>query len=372
MHLQDLLPALRRRLRANAEFQLHDPELEPMRTTGLAHDHVRIKGTGRLLRIPKQSQLGLDAVTNLHYQAACFRRAAPSGHTPQIHAVLEPDVDLPMGALLVDEIVGPVIRLPDQLPLLINSLAALHALPLPSEQDRPPLKHPADPLADTVTEVLTQARYLDDANLHPDALQQIREELATARSLLNEPQRPPATLISFDTHPGNFIVQDHSHAYLVDLEKARYGFPGFDLAHATLYTSTTWDVATYAVLSTDELAGAYRAWLAGVPESLALASRGWLVPLRRVMWLWSVTWCAKWRVLSAQAEKDDKHRLESTEDWSAGLSHNELVRHVAERVADYLNPDTITRVRNDWLGDNALTGLRQIPLIGSDANPGTL
>ncbi|MEE4376203.1 MAG: phosphotransferase [Candidatus Competibacteraceae bacterium] len=356
MHLQDLLPALRERLRANAGIA--DRELEPLPTTGLAHDHVRIKGTGRLLRIPKQSQLGLDAATNLQYQAVCFRRAASSGHTPQIHAVLEPDVDLPMGALLVDEIVGPVIRLPDQLPLLINSLAALHALPLPSEQDRPPLKNPADPLADTVAEVLSQATHLDNAGLHADALRQIHDELDSARSLLHEPQRPPATLIAFDAHPGNFIVQDHSHAYLVDLEKARYSFPGFDLAHATLYTSTTWDVATYAVLTTDELAGAYRAWLASVPESLALASRSWLLPLRRVMWLWSVTWCAKWRVLSAQAEKGDKHRLESTEDWSTRLSHNELVRHVAERVADYLNPDTITRVRNDWLGDNALTALR--------------
>ncbi|MEZ5581905.1 MAG: hypothetical protein R3F37_03190 [Candidatus Competibacteraceae bacterium] len=107
-----MLPVLRNRLRASAQFGIADLELEPMPTTGLAHDHVRIKGSGWLLRIPKQSQLGLDAVANLRYQAACFRRAVPSGHTPQLHAVLEPGVDLPMGALLVDEIPGPVIRLP--------------------------------------------------------------------------------------------------------------------------------------------------------------------------------------------------------------------------------------------------------------------
>jgi len=358
MSLQDLLPALCERLRANPAVDCADPALAPMRTTGLAHDHVRIRGTGKLLRIPKQSQLGLGAAANLHYQATCFRRAAPSAHTPRLHAVLEPGVDLPMGALLVDEIVGPVIRLPDELPLLIKALATIHALPLPSDQDRSPLKNPADPLADTISEVLNQATHLDAADLHPDALRQIRDELATAGSLLNKPQRPPTTLISFDTHPGNFIVQNHGQAFLVDLEKARYGYPGFDLAHATLYTSTTWDVATYAVLTTDQLAEAYRGWLESVPASLANASQDWLLPLRRIMWLWSVTWCAKWRVHSVRSENIDKHRLASTEDWSAELSHHELIQHVAERVADYLNPDTITRVRNEWLGDNALTALR--------------
>ncbi|MEZ5581904.1 MAG: aminoglycoside phosphotransferase family protein [Candidatus Competibacteraceae bacterium] len=242
--------------------------------------------------------------------------------------------------------------------MLIKALAAIHALPLLPILDRPPLKNPADPLADTVAEVLNQARHLDAADLHADALKPIRDEITVARSLLDQPQRPPVTLISFDAHPGNFIVEDGSRAVLVDLEKARYGFPGFDLAHATLYTSTTWDVATYAVLTTDQLAVAYRDWLESVPEPLADASRDWLLPLRRIMWLWSVTWCAKWQVQSAQAKKIDKHRLGSTEDWSVELSHQGLVRHVVERVSDYLDPTTITRVRDEWLGDNALTALR--------------
>lgn len=43
---------------------------------GLAHDHVRITGSGLLARIPKQSQMRLTPADNLAYQAACFERAA--------------------------------------------------------------------------------------------------------------------------------------------------------------------------------------------------------------------------------------------------------------------------------------------------------
>jgi len=96
-----------------------------------------------------------------------------------------------------------------------------------------------------------------------------------------------------------------------------------------------------------------------MPTELAEASRPWLLPLRRVMWLWSVTWCAKWRVQSRAALKDAKHRQASTEDWSAELSEPALVRHVAGRVDDYLHPDTVTRVRDEWLNHNALTDLLQ-------------
>ncbi|MDX1656380.1 MAG: aminoglycoside phosphotransferase family protein, partial [Candidatus Competibacteraceae bacterium] len=73
MPVQPLLSSLARRLEVDVA------RLEPLPTTGLAHDHVRLSGSGRLLRVPKQSQLGLSAAANLAYQAACFKRAAPGG-----------------------------------------------------------------------------------------------------------------------------------------------------------------------------------------------------------------------------------------------------------------------------------------------------
>lgn len=350
-----LAAALAARL-AGTRWPVPVTEIEPLPTTGLAHDHFRLGGTGLLARVPKQSQMALDAAANLGYQAACFRRAAPGGHVPALAGILEPGDGLPMGALLVEEIAGRPLALPAGLDAVARAVAALHALPVPPASERPPLLDPPDPLAATLSEIAAQAAFLDAARLDPEAAMQIDIELSAARAHAATVGRPPATLIAFDAHPGNFLGDGDGRAVLVDLEKARYGLPGLDLAHATLYTSTTWDVATHAVLTPRQVAGFYAAWLDAVPASLAAASRPWLLALRRVMWLWSVTWCAKWRVQSRAAAKAGGQGG-SAEDWSADLSAPELVAHVAGRVADYLDPHTIATVRGDWRGDNALTAL---------------
>ncbi|EWS64222.1 hypothetical protein Y695_02537 [Hydrogenophaga sp. T4] len=89
--------------------------LEALPDKGLAHWHVRLKGTGLLARIPKQSQMALVAQDNLLYQSTCFRRAEPSGHVPQLEAVLAPSEHLPRGALLVEEIIGAPASQPEHL-----------------------------------------------------------------------------------------------------------------------------------------------------------------------------------------------------------------------------------------------------------------
>ncbi len=337
---------------AGTQWRTPAPAIEALTTTGLAHDHFRLGGSGLLARVPKQSQMALDPAANLAYQAACFRRAVASGHVPRLAGVLDPGPDLPMGALLVEEIDGTPLALPEGLQALAGALAAIHALLLPDAADRAPLRDPADPLADTLAEIAAQAAFLEAAQLDPAAASQIDRELSAAHALARLGRPPPATLIAFDAHPGNFLQTADGRAVLVDLEKARYGMPGLDLAHATLYTSTTWDVATHAVLTHDHVAGFYAAWFDAVPAELAVATRPWMLALRRVMWLWSVTWCAKWRVQSRGAS-----RSVSTENWSADLSAPDLVAHVAGRVADYLDPRTIASVRQDWHGDNALTDL---------------
>jgi hypothetical protein len=64
------------------------------------------------------------------------------------------------------------------------------------------------------------------------------------------------------------------------------------------------------------------------------------VTLRRAMWLWSVTWCAKWRVLSAERGRPSG----DGEDWSAERSDASLVDHVRERVDHYLSAAVVERV----------------------------
>ena len=338
-------------VRAALAERLSVPEtaLTPLVDTGLAHDHIVIEDTGTLARIPKQSQMDLPPEDNLEYQAACFARAGESGHVPRLHDVLTPDAALPMGGLIVDRIEGRPLRLPEDLSAMAQCLAAIHALPLPDDGARGPLKNPPDTLADTFTEILQQSAFIARADLHPDAEFLIREELQRGGRTLARPDRPTATLIAFDAHPGNYLLDTNGKAILVDLEKARYGAPGFDLAHASLYTSTTWDVDSRAVLSPEQVGAFHEAWLSAVPDALARATRPWLLPLRQMMWLWSVTWCAKWKVQS----REEAAQGGASENWSAELSEAALISHVADRVADYLDPETIAQVRMDWAEPDA-------------------
>ncbi len=311
---------------------------------GLAHDHVRLKGSGWLARVPKQSQMGLPAADNLAYQQACFERAATGGSTPQLQGVLPPSDALPRGALLVEEIVGRPARLPQDLPALAQSLAALHALPLPSVAARPPLRSDVDPLQALSQEIREQAVWWPQARVHDEVTQRLQEGLADLAAHCSQPGRPEISLVAFDAHPGNFIVRPDGSAVLVDLEKCRYSHPGLDLAHATLYTSTTWDIDGCCVLSTGEVAGFYRQWASCVGPAAAQSASVWHLPLRRAMWLWSLTWCAKWRVLSQQAAGGSG----DGEDWSAQRSDDRLVDHVRERVDHYLDPDVVRQVRQGF------------------------
>lgn len=317
--------------------------LQPLPDTGLAHDHVRLVGTGWLARIPKQSQMGLAAGDNLAYQAACFQRASVTGHAPRLGAVLPPSASLPRGALLVEEIAGRPARLPDDLGAVVQALAALHRLPLPAPDQRPPLLDAADPLRDLLAEIEAQAAHADQAQLPGAVRDALEQGLQRLREAVAAHQRPSRQLIAFDAHPGNFVVRPDGQAVLVDLEKCRYSHAGLDLAHATLYTSTTWDLATRAVLTPDQVAGAYGRWADAAGAELARAAHPWHGLLRQAMALWSLTWCAKWRALSHRATSG---RADG-EDWSASHSSAALVGHVRERVDHYLSAPVVAAMARE-------------------------
>ena len=362
-----LLTALHAALAAQGSAWASAP-LERLKDKGLAHDHVRLCGTGVLARIPKQSQLQLSAQDNLAYQRACFERASTAGHAPHLGGVLPPSLHLPRGALLVEEIVGRNAVLPGDLCLIVQALASIHALPLPDVAQRHPLINAPDPLQALLDEVLEQARHVPAAAVGSHVESVIQAELARLRAACAQSARPPRHLIAFDGHPGNFIIRARLNrqasppahrrndppdiapdgppheAVLVDLEKCRYSYPGLDLAHATLYTSTTWDIDSYAVLEVAEVVGAYASWAKAVGMQPARAAQAWHVPLRRAMWLWSITWCAKWRALSSHAA----HVSADGEDWSTERSASALVAHVRGRVDHYLSPPVVAQVLQEF------------------------
>ena len=87
-------------------------------------------------------------------------------------------------------------------------------------------------------------------------------------------------------------------------------------------------------------------------EAIAGPCRRALVPLRELMWLWSVTWCAKWLAESTggQGASGDG------EDWSARNSEAALIDHVRNRVDHYLSADVVADVLHGF--DRLEHGLR--------------
>ena len=315
-------------------------ELTPMADTGLAHDHVWVHRSGGddwVARLPKQSQMNLPPEENLAYQSACYQRASQGGHTPKIYDALPPSDALPRGGLLVEAIRGRLAKLPDDLPAIAKALASLHRQPLPSEAERAPLLAPENSWQAMVEEVRQQANWLGDAQLSRKVTQRIKQELDLLPPRLNDDT--PA-LISFDTHPGNFLIADDGRAVLVDLEKCRYGLPGVDLAHTSLYTSTTWDINSQAVLSLADVVAFYRCWQSALETS---PDTDTLIACRRATWLWSLTWCAKWRAQHLNA-KDAQQR---GEDWSAELTDPAVIDHVRDRVEHYLSLNIIDHVHSE-------------------------
>ena len=333
-------------LRVQAALRTSHPQWaervpEPLPDKGLAHWHVRLPGSGLLARVPKQSQMDLPAAANLAYQAACFARTAPSGHVPRLHAVLPPSENLPRGALLVEEIVGRPVRLPDDMPAVVQALAAIHALPLLPEAERPPLLNPADPMAALLHEIAQQAQHLDAAQLPAASRAGIDAVWARLRAASSQRTQPwPQRLIAFDAHPGNFLLRTDGSAVLVDLEKARYGVAALDVAHATLVTSTTWDIDSRFELNPAQVLDAYSRWQQALGAECAGDPRDWLLA-RSAMWLWSVTWCAKWRVCAEQAGRSSG----DGEDWSTDHSEQRLALHVRGRIDAYLSAAGVDSVR---------------------------
>jgi hypothetical protein len=317
---------------------LRAEDVVPMTAKGVNHDHYRLARLGMVVRVPRATPWAGDAAAQVASEAAAFERAEPAGVTPRLIAALPPAPTLPRGALLVEEIRGREPELPRDLPAIARALARLHALPVPPVSARAPLPdHGIDgPIAATLAVIARQREFLPRVTLAPATRAALEEELAEAERHARDiaPAEQPLALVGTDTHPGNFIHRGDADAVLVDLERICYGSPAIDLAHATLYTSTTWDLEVQAVLSPDEVSGFYRRYLAEVGPARAAVLHPWLRPARRLTWLRTMMWAVRLRAL------DESHRLSLDP---------RLARHIKARLDDFFDPGTVARVRAEWL-----------------------
>lgn len=319
-------------------------EGEALPATGTAHGHVRLKD-GRLARIAYAYEDNPTAAARLHQQAEAFRHLAPAGRTPRLHEVVEPRPGLPGGALIVDFVEGRAPRLPDELDAMAETLARLHSLPLPQSGSQIPRQE--NPFRTTLDVVEEGARrFLDKAVTDPGARAEIVEELelmrGMAKTLADRPQ--PLSIALADTHPGNFIVDHDGVAWFVDLEKVLVGSPAIDLAHATLPTSTLWHPDVGKVLSLGDVESLYESYLAKIGGIRAAELLPWLQPMRRLTWLRTTMFMARWKVQTG-APRDPS----DPSQWSdAGLEPAMKV-HLQARIGQCFDRDSIRALRAEWL-----------------------
>jgi len=317
---------------------------EALPATGTAHGHVRLRN-GLLARIAYAHEGDASAAGRLHAQAAAFRHLAPAGRTPRLHEVVEPRAGLPGGALIVDFVEGRAPLLPAELVVMAETLARLHALPLPPSGS--PIARQANPFLETLRGVeAAAARFLDKAIQDLAARDEIVDELQAMRALSPTlgRQAQPLTVALADTHPGNFIVDRAGVAWFVDLEKVHVGSPAIDLAHATLPTSTLWHPDVGAVLSREDVRGFEENYLARLPAAQADALRPWLVPMRRLTWLRTTVFMARWRI-ETRAPRDPGN----TSQWSDSGLDPKMKRHIDARIEHCFDRETIKRIRSEWM-----------------------
>ena len=235
---------------------------QPLPAIGTAHGHVRL-ASGLLARIAYAHEGDPTAAARLQAQAAAFRHLEPVGRTPKLHGVVEPGPGLPGGALIVDFVEGHAPDLPGDLAAMAETLARIHALPMPPSGS--PIPRQTNPFLETLQAIeLNTRNFLGAAVEDPQARAEIADELwamrEAAATLDLDDQLLGVALA--DTHPGNFIVDRAGIARFVDLEKVHVGSAAIDLAHATLRTSTLWDPRVGKELAPADVVGFYEAYLA--------------------------------------------------------------------------------------------------------------
>ena len=321
-----------------ATRNLRPDDVAPMTAKGVNHDHYRLGRLGLVLRVPRATPWAGDAGAQLASEAAAFERAEPAGVTPRFTAMLPVSPALPRGALVVEEIVGRLAQLPPDLPAIARALARLHALPLPPPEGRAPLPDHglAGPLAATLAVIAPQREFLAQVNLARETRAALEQEYAEAERLAarTAPAEQPVALVGTDTHPGNFIIRADGDAVLVDLERVCYGSPAIDLAHATLYTSTTWDLEVQALLTRDDVETFRRAYFEAAGPARATVLEPWLVPARRLTWLRTMMWAVRLRALAQSGQLTLEPRL---------------AHHIEARLADFFDPRVVARVLAEWV-----------------------
>ena len=188
-----------------------------------------------------------------------FRIFAPSGCAAKLR-----DVELPHGAVMCEYVTGRPAQYPQDLSLVIRSLAALHSCGKDINANRAKEWINWDWMMKIVDQRMA---VVDDCGLSEGSVKLIKEIVARLKRVYTEdvykyeqdPQTPIVPILK-DANLGNFIVRKEANgetAVVVDLEGDFYGLAITDVGHASLYSATLWEYDNIAMLPAEKILALY-------------------------------------------------------------------------------------------------------------------
>lgn len=267
---------------------------------GIGHRHWLVKSPYHknqklILRTPTSLKAGFTSYKQyIEYQEACYKLLESSCHTPQFIAAVYEHPLYQFGGLLIQYIEGRLPQKNHDWPRIASCLASIHRLPTHTISRLIPA--PTSIWQEIIGTIQHRQPYFQQPFI-PTAIQNyLKCELDWAIKFFQQHQHKnqPRTIMLYDCHPANFLIDQHDKAWFLDLEKVTLGHPALDLAHATIITSRSWHPYLEINLSPEDETKFYETYFQEHSRQSIQDITFFIQPARRLVWLRTLSWAAEW------------------------------------------------------------------------------
>ena len=199
-----------------------------------------ISGEKLILRINQGSQMHLES--QIEYEANTLRLLKDSGRTPRLYYVDGSKKYLDKGILVMEYLPGVALDYEKDLMKAADILVDIHRQPLPVDNGLIRTGTGFSFVLDECEEMFkhyTESKYADK-----DIENRIRHLLDMGWKMSKSGEvsfdELYKCLINTELNSTNFLINEDGKNYLIDWEKAVFGYPAQDIGHFLAPTSTFW------------------------------------------------------------------------------------------------------------------------------------
>lgn len=262
-----------------------------------------ISGKKLVLRINQGSQMHLEK--QIEYEANTLKLLENSGRTPKLYYVDGSKRYLDSGILVMEYLPGVALDYTKDLRKAADLLVDIHRQDLPVDNGLIRTGTGFSFVLDECEEMFrhyTRSSYLDK-DVHKRIRHLLDQGWAMSRSGEINFDGMYRCLINTELNSTNFLINEDGKNYLIDWEKAVYGFPAQDIGHFLAPTSTFWK--TDIILTKKEIDNFITRYLERAEnyfdtQGIREAIRAFI----KINCLRGLTWCAMAYVQYKEADKE--------------------------------------------------------------------